>query len=112
MKRVILLLCIISTLCLVFTGCGLQKDTYEILYSIPTLTEDVPEIPQTTVSANNQPPQPSSQENVLVWIPKSGGSKYHERSTCSGMVEPQQVTMTEAINQGYTHCKKCYSELD
>lgn len=34
-------------------------------------------------------------DEPLVWIPKSG-SKYHATSTCSGMKNPMQVTLSEA----------------
>lgn len=42
-----------------------------------------------------------------VWIPATG-SKYHSTSTCSGMKNPQYVTISQAISAGYTPCKKCY----
>lgn len=43
----------------------------------------------------------------MVWIPNSG-SKYHSRSGCSNMKNPQQVTKQEAENEGYEPCKKCW----
>lgn len=43
----------------------------------------------------------------MVWIPASG-SKYHSRSSCSGMNDPTQVTISEAQSRGYTACKKCH----
>ena len=42
----------------------------------------------------------------LVWVPKSG-SKYHSKSTCSGMKKPRQVKLSEAVSCGFTPCKKC-----
>ena len=45
--------------------------------------------------------------DVLVWIPKSG-SKYHSYSGCSGMVNPTQVTIEQAIDWGYEACKNCW----
>lgn len=42
-----------------------------------------------------------------VWIPESG-SKYHCKSTCSGMKNPTKVTVEEAESMGYTPCKRCY----
>lgn len=44
----------------------------------------------------------------LVWIPTNGGTKYHSHSNCSKMKAPMQVTESEAINQGFTPCKRCY----
>ena len=51
----------------------------------------------------------SQQETVekMVWIPESG-SKYHNKSSCSGMNNPQQVTLSEAESLGFTPCKKCH----
>lgn len=40
--------------------------------------------------AETQEPQ-----EEMVWIPKSG-SKYHSRSSCSGMEDPREVTISEA----------------
>lgn len=42
-----------------------------------------------------------------VWIPKSG-SKYHSTPSCSGMKDPTKVTKTDALNKGYTPCKRCH----
>ena len=44
----------------------------------------------------------------LVWVPTKGGTKYHNKSTCSGMKDPKQVTVEHAVANGYTPCKKCY----
>lgn len=44
----------------------------------------------------------------MVWIPTNGGTKYHLYSGCSGMINPAQVTETEAKNRGFGMCKKCY----
>lgn len=46
--------------------------------------------------------------NGLVWIPTDGGTKYHSKSTCSGMDSPEQVTEKEAIDQGFSKCGKCW----
>ncbi|MBS6762102.1 MAG: hypothetical protein KH304_00825 [Clostridium sp.] len=56
--------------------------------------------------------QESSQANQvpqeqMVWIPQSG-SKYHNNPSCSGMNNPQQVTLSEAESMGFAPCKKCY----
>lgn len=50
----------------------------------------------------------AAQENeVMVWIPKSG-SKYHSKSSCSNMKNPTQVTLEQAEAWGYEACKKCW----
>ena len=48
--------------------------------------------------------QPQEQ---MVWIPQSG-SKYHSKSSCSGMENPTQVPISTAKAQGYEACKRCY----
>lgn len=43
----------------------------------------------------------------MVWV-SSTGSKYHSKSTCSGMNSPVQVTLEEAEAQGLEPCGRCY----
>lgn len=45
-------------------------------------------------------------DGPMVWVPRSG-SKYHSKSTCSGMKNPRQVTLKEALSCGFTPCKRC-----
>lgn len=42
-----------------------------------------------------------------VWIPKTG-KKYHKKSSCSGMKDPEKVSLSTAKDRGFTACKKCY----
>lgn len=42
-----------------------------------------------------------------VWIPKTG-KKYHKKSSCSGMKDPEKVSLSTAKDRGFTVCKKCY----
>ncbi|MBO6213921.1 MAG: DUF4214 domain-containing protein, partial [Lachnospiraceae bacterium] len=51
--------------------------------------------------------EPETGDN-LVWVPTKGGTKYHSTSTCSGMIDPIQVTLETAEKNGYTPCKKCH----
>lgn len=65
----------------------------------------------TSPPAATDPPvtaAPQQQTERLVWIPTNGGSKYHSKSSCSGMDGPIQVTISEAEKQGFTPCGKCY----
>lgn len=62
--------------------------------------------PSTTVEQNQVTQSTGNQ--ALVWIPTHGGSKYHSNPSCSNMVGPIQVTVDDAIEQGFTPCKKCY----
>lgn len=43
----------------------------------------------------------------MVWITESG-DKYHSRSGCSGMKNPYQVPLEQAVASGREACKKCY----
>lgn len=43
-----------------------------------------------------------------VWVPTKGGTKYHSKSSCSGMEEPIQMPEEEAIKEGYSKCGKCW----
>ena len=58
-------------------------------------------------SSNTSSNTNSSSGEGEVWIPESG-SKYHCKSTCSGMKNPTKVTVEEAESMGYTPCKRCY----
>lgn len=49
-----------------------------------------------------------TQNSAMVWIPTNGGKKYHSNPSCSQMVNPQQVTLDEAVAMGFTPCKRCY----
>ena len=48
-------------------------------------------------------------DSTMVWIPTKGGKKYHSKSTCSGMIDPEYVTLEEAYARGFTDaCKRCH----
>ena len=42
-----------------------------------------------------------------VWIPTNGGTKFHSKSSCSNMKNPQKVTRSEAEAMGFTPCGRC-----
>lgn len=52
---------------------------------------------------NNTDPDAS-----FVWIPTNGGTRYHCKSSCSGMIDPEMVTVEEAVARGFTPCGRCY----
>lgn len=70
-----------------------------------TQPETVPETQQETQPETEAPAVESS--GTMVWIPESG-KKYHSKSTCSGMENPTQVTLEQAIAWGYEPCKRCH----
>ena len=51
---------------------------------------------------------PNYTNDIIVWIPTHGGTKYHCRSGCSNMKDPIEVTKSEAINRGFGPCGRCY----
>lgn len=66
-------------------------------------TEDVATVPTATETmAQTEPTE------EMVWIPTNGGSKYHSKSTCSGMDNPKEVPLSEAVSKGFTPCKRCH----
>ena len=57
----------------------------------------------------NQNSQPSQTIGQTVYIAASGeGTKYHSRSSCSNMNGTIELSIDEAINRGYSACKKCH----
>lgn len=50
----------------------------------------------------------SKKTEEMVWIPTHGGKKYHSKSSCSNMKDPEKVTISQAKEKGFTACKKCY----
>ena len=45
---------------------------------------------------------------TFVWIPTNGGTRYHCKFSCSGMIDPEMVTVEEAVARGFTPCGRCY----
>ena len=72
--------------------------------------EPTPEpTPEPTVEPSPAPTEQAPQEEKvqMVWIPTNGGTKYHNRSGCSNMKNPKEVTLDYATSHGYTKCSKC-----
>lgn len=44
----------------------------------------------------------------VCWVPRNGGTKYHTRSTCSGMDDPICTTVDTAEACGFEPCKHCH----
>lgn len=45
---------------------------------------------------------------TTVWVSSQGGTKYHSKSSCSGMKNPKEITEDEAEELGYSPCKRCH----
>lgn len=85
-----------------------QERLEKVKYMIDAIETDKKneEEPQTNIKTSE--PEVQEKKEKMVWIPTNGGTKYHWNSDCSGMVNPAQVTETEAKNRGFGMCKKCY----
>lgn len=71
--------------------------------------EVLPEQPATPEPAPVPEPETAEkpQQADMVWIPEKG-KKYHSYAGCSGMNNPSEVTLEQAISLGYELCKRCY----
>ncbi len=89
-----------------------------VIYDNPPVTYDdysqnIPDYNTTpSYSPNNSSSMtvPEHEETVghLVWVPVNGGKKYHTKSSCSGMIDPMQVSIETAVANGFTPCKRCH----
>lgn len=61
-------------------------------------------------SSNNKVDTPNQdiQGEDMVWVPNKGGTKYHNRESCSNMSNPSHIPIEDAKKRGYEPCKKCY----
>ena len=77
----------------------------EIYYVLSKVTE---KITQQTDEVNESKIIETESDNnsQKVWITENG-TKYHSKSTCSGMLSPQEVSKTYAEEIGYEPCKRC-----
>lgn len=73
--------------------------------SVAVTTTKKSTVKVTTTTSKKETPVMNQGE--MVWIPASG-TKYHSHSGCSNMKNPTQVSLSDAKQNGYTACKKCY----
>ena len=73
-----------------------------------TITTTTTKVTTTTTKATIITTETHTDTDDLVWIPTNGGKKYHSKSSCSNMINPIQVTKSEAIDQGFGPCGRCY----
>ena len=62
----------------------------------------------TTIKTTTSTKAPNLNTETMVWIPTNGGTKYHKTSSCSKMINPEYVTLSQAKNLGFTACGRCY----
>lgn len=60
---------------------------------------------ETTSTTENSSEAETPSEDVCYIYPT--GKKFHVNSSCSSKSVPKKVTVSEAMNMGYTPCKKC-----
>lgn len=46
-------------------------------------------------------------DTEMVWI-TSKGKRYHSNPSCSNMIDPEEISLSDAEDMGYTPCQKCY----
>ena len=97
MKKYFGILAAALALCLSIAFVPAASTTSERPESLPT--GQTPVVRQISVSRKTE---------EMVWAPTHGGEKYHKKSTCSGMKAPEKVPLSEAKEEGFTACKKCY----
>lgn len=72
---------------------------------------DTPEPTNTPEPADTpaaETPEPTTKPaEEMVWIPVNSGTKYHSTASCSGMIDPEYVTISEAASRGFEPCKRC-----
>ena len=76
------------------------------VFCSPAAFGAAPSATQTT-TATVQTISTKKKTEEQVWIPKTG-KKYHKKSSCSGMKDPEKVSLSTAKDRGFTACKKCY----
>lgn len=121
-------LAIVWIILLVFAGSGSEEATPYAASSVsstvssaavesmpdPTAAPTAEPTPAPTAEPTPEPtatPEPgptATPEPEMVWIPTNGGTKYHSRSDCSGMEDPEYVTKDTAIKRGFGPCGRCY----
>ena len=81
-----------------------QQDLARYVSDYPTVAAH--ESTSETISASV--PVIQQQSSVMVWIPTNGGHRYHSKSSCSGMIDPECVPLDQAEALGFTPCGRCY----
>lgn len=76
-------------------------------WAVPGAKRTLPSpTPKPTPKPTQVPTRSGSSEKV--YIPTHGGTKYHKKSNCSGMYDPEYVTKSEAESRGFGPCGRCY----
>lgn len=94
---------------LFYKGNGTRKSNMDNISSVDQTVVETNNLVQGTAASSNSTSNQTIQRNTeTVWIPTHGGTKYHRRSTCSGMEDPEKTTKDDAIRRGFDACQRCY----
>lgn len=89
-----------------------QRDTTATTRKITTAPTAIitTKKPTTTTAKRITTPTkaPTTSAATMVWVPRNGGKKYHCKSDCSNMIDPEYVTLEEAKARDFTACGRCY----
>lgn len=86
----------------------IDQETYQKMFAEGAKPNTDPDL-KSDVDENASGAGTRTSGERLVWIPTNGGTKYHSDSSCSGMIDPIQVTVGEAQARGFDPCSKCSS---
>ena len=84
------------------------KKTTTTTKKVTTTTTTTKRATTTTIKTTTSTKAPNLNTETMVWIPTNGGTKYHKTSSCSKMINPEYVTLSQAKNLGFTACGRCY----
>lgn len=94
---------------LFYKGNGTRKSNMDNISSVDQTVVETNNLVQGTAASSNSTSNQTIQRNTeTVWIPTHGGTKYHRRSTCSRMEDPEKTTKDDAIRRGFDACQRCY----
>lgn len=66
-----------------------------------------PSAPKAPKSAEPTSTPVASVNGPIVWVSGIGGKRYHSDPLCSNMEDPTPISLTSAVQQGYSPCKRC-----
>lgn len=90
-------------------SCRAVMPSSSAVTTTPTTPTPTPTTVPSSGSSSNGFDSLSTTEGTgpMVWV-SSNGNRYHSRSTCSNMIDPIQVHLSEALRIGRSECHRCY----
>ena len=88
---------------------GLEADGYEAGRS-----EGYEEGLKEGMATQSQAQAASGSETAVpqqtVWVSRYFGMRYHSTPDCSRVIDPVQISLEEAEQEGYSRCSRCYED--